>query len=93
MALAPGTWTVVVPTSQKRDVGHPGFDGRFQSEPRDFGDAVAAGAYRASFKRYTVESLPVSVVFYALAAMLFCGAFAIRYRIVLILGFPLVALM
>jgi len=62
------------------------------SELREFGDAAAAGAYRASFKRYTVESLLVSVVFYASAAMLFFGAFAIRYRIELILGFPLVSL-
>jgi hypothetical protein len=51
-----------------------------------------AGAYRASFKRYTQESLLVSVVFYASAAMLFFGAFVIRYRIELLLGFPLVAL-
>jgi 4-hydroxybenzoate polyprenyltransferase len=62
------------------------------SELREFGDAAAAGAYRASFKRYTVESLLVSVVFYASAAMLFFGAFATRYRIELILGFPMVAL-
>jgi hypothetical protein len=51
-----------------------------------------AGAYRVSFKRYTPESLLVSVVFYASTAMLFFGAFVIRYRIELLLGFPLVAL-
>ena len=62
------------------------------SELREFGDPAAAGAYRASFKRYTLESLLVSVVFYASAAMLFFGAFIIRYRIELILAFPLVAL-
>ena len=56
------------------------------------GDRTVAGAYRASFRRYTPESLLVSVVFYASAAMLFLGAFIIRYRIELILGFPLVAL-
>ena len=56
------------------------------------GDRSVAGAYRASFRRYTPESLLVSVVFYASAAMLFLGAFIIRYRIELILGFPLVAL-
>ena len=61
------------------------------SELSEIGDRTA-GAYRASFKRYTAESLLVSVVFYASTAMLFFGAFIIRYRIELILGFPLVAL-
>ncbi len=56
------------------------------------GDHSVAGSYRASFKRYTPESLLVSVVFYASTAMLFLGAFIIRYRMELILGFPLVAL-
>src|SRR3984885_6431334 len=62
------------------------------SELSEIGDRTVAGAYRASFKRYTPESLLVSVVFYASTAMLFLGAFIIRYRIELILGFPLVAL-
>jgi decaprenyl-phosphate phosphoribosyltransferase len=61
------------------------------SELSEIGDRTLAGAYRASFKRYTPESLLVSVVFYASTAMLFLGAFIIRYRIELILGFPLVA--
>jgi len=62
------------------------------SEQREIGDRGMAGAYRASFKRYTPESLLVSVVFYASTAMLFFGAFVIRYRIELLLAFPLVAL-
>ena len=62
------------------------------SELTEIGDRSLAGAYRASFKRYTPESLLVSVVFYASTAMLFLGAFIIRYRIELILGFPFVAL-
>jgi 4-hydroxybenzoate polyprenyltransferase len=62
------------------------------SELREMGEGGVAGAYRASFKRYTPESLLVSVVFYASTAMLFFGAFVIRYRIELLLGFPLVAL-
>jgi 4-hydroxybenzoate polyprenyltransferase len=62
------------------------------SELSEIGDASVAGAYRASFKRYTPVSLLVSVVFYASTAMLFFGAFIIRYRIELILAFPLVAL-
>jgi decaprenyl-phosphate phosphoribosyltransferase len=62
------------------------------SELREIGDAALAGSYRASFRRYTPESLLVSVMFYASTAMLFFGAFVIRYRIELLLGFPLVAL-
>jgi hypothetical protein len=62
------------------------------SELSEIGDRAVAGAYRASFKRYTPESLLVSVVFYASTSMLFFGAFVIRYRLELILGFPLVAL-
>jgi decaprenyl-phosphate phosphoribosyltransferase len=62
------------------------------SELSEIGDRKTAAAYRASFKRYTPESLLVSVVFYASTAMLFLGAFIMRYRIELILGFPLVAL-
>jgi len=62
------------------------------SELSEIKDRHAAGAYRASFKHYTPESLLITVMFYASAAMLFLGAFIIRYRIELILGFPLVAL-
>jgi len=62
------------------------------SELREIGNAELAGSCRASFRRYTPEALLVTVVFYASAAMLFFGAFIIRYRIELVLGFPLVAL-
>lgn len=61
------------------------------SELHKTGDSSLAGSYRASFKRYTPESLLVSVLFYASTAMLFLGAFIIRYRIELILGFPFIA--
>jgi decaprenyl-phosphate phosphoribosyltransferase len=61
------------------------------SEFNEIGDKTLAGSYRASFKRYTPESLLVSVMFYASTAMLFFGAFILRYRIELILAFPLVA--
>jgi decaprenyl-phosphate phosphoribosyltransferase len=62
------------------------------SELNEIGDRTLAGSYRASFKHYTPESLLVSVCFYASTAMLFLGAFIMRYRIELILGFPLIAL-
>jgi decaprenyl-phosphate phosphoribosyltransferase len=61
------------------------------SELNEIGDKTLAGSYRASFKRYTPQSLLVSVMFYASTAMLFFGAFILRYRIELILAFPLVA--
>jgi 4-hydroxybenzoate polyprenyltransferase len=61
------------------------------SELNEIGDRRVAGAYRKSFQFYTPERLLTSVLFYASTAMLFLGAFIIRYRIELILGFPLVA--
>lgn len=63
------------------------------SEFRDIGNPETAGAYRKSFQRYTEQSLLVSVTFYASAAMLFFGAFIIRYRIELVLVLPLIALL
>jgi decaprenyl-phosphate phosphoribosyltransferase len=63
------------------------------SEYREIGDAQVAGAYRKSFRDYTEVSLLTSVTFYASAAMLFFGAFIMRYRIELILVFPLIALL
>jgi decaprenyl-phosphate phosphoribosyltransferase len=51
-----------------------------------------AAAYRKSFFFYTRERLMVSIMFYGAAAMLFLGAFIMRYKLELILSFPLVAL-
>lgn len=62
------------------------------SEFRQINDRVRAGAYRKSFRMYTERSLLVSVTFYGAAAMLFFGAFVVRYRVELILAFPFVAL-
>jgi decaprenyl-phosphate phosphoribosyltransferase len=62
------------------------------SELREIGDKKKAAAYRRSFRYYTERSLLVSVLFYGSSAMLFFGAFLIRYRIELVLTFPLVAL-
>ena len=61
------------------------------SEYRQIADRALAASYRKSFAFYNEESLLNSVVFYAAAAMLFFGAFAMRYRIELILSFPLIA--
>ena len=63
------------------------------SEYRDIGNISVAGAYRKSFQHYTEQSLLVSITFYASFAMLMFGAFIMRYRLELILAFPLVACM
>jgi len=62
------------------------------AEFRDIGDPARAAAYRKSFAYYTLERLMVSILFYGSAAMLFFGAFIMRYRLKLILSFPFVAL-
>jgi 4-hydroxybenzoate polyprenyltransferase len=61
------------------------------SEYRQIGDCAVAASYRKSFRYYRQESLLNSVVFYAAASMLFFGAFIMRYRMELILSFPLIA--
>ncbi len=48
--------------------------------------------YRRSFNYYSERSLLASIFFYGSQAMLFLGAFIVRYRLELILSFPLVAL-
>jgi decaprenyl-phosphate phosphoribosyltransferase len=62
------------------------------AEYRDIDDPLRAAAYRKSFSYYTLQRLLVSIMFYASAAMLFLGAFIMRYRLELVLSFPLVAL-
>ena len=62
------------------------------AEYREIGERNVAAAYRKSFAYYTPERLIVSIMFYGSAAMLFLGAFVMRYRLELILAFPLVAL-
>ena len=59
------------------------------SELRSVQHRVAA-SYRESFKHYTERKLLVSVTFYASAAMLFFGAFSMRYRMELMLAFPFI---
>jgi len=62
------------------------------AEYREIADPARAAAYRKSFKFYTEDRLLVSIMFYGSAAMLFLGAFVMRYRLELILSFPLIAL-
>jgi len=61
------------------------------SELRELGSRDVAGFYRESFKHYTERSLLQSVVFYSSSSMLLFGAFIIRYRMELILSFPIIA--
>lgn len=62
------------------------------AELREIDDASRSKAYRKSFAFYNERRLLVSIVFYGSQAMLFFGAFIMRYRLELILSFPLVAL-
>jgi 4-hydroxybenzoate polyprenyltransferase len=62
------------------------------AEYREINDAARSRAYRRSFGYYNEQRLLVSIMFYAAHAMLFFGAFIMRYRLELILAFPLVAL-
>lgn len=62
------------------------------AEVRDITDKKRLISYRKSFNFYTPERLLVSIMFYSASAMLFFGAFIMRYRMELILVFPIVAL-
>ena len=61
------------------------------SEYRQLKDSAVASVYRRSLFFYREESLLNSVTFYAAAAMLFFGAFCVRYHVELILSFPFIA--
>lgn len=63
------------------------------AECRTIGDRERLARYRRSLAWFDERRLLVSVMFYGSAAMLFFGAFIMRYRIELILSFPLVALL
>ncbi|MCB1153155.1 MAG: UbiA family prenyltransferase [Deltaproteobacteria bacterium] len=55
-------------------------------------ERASMGKYRTSFQYYTPTRLLISIVFYGSASMLFLGVFIMRYRMELILSFPLIAL-
>jgi 4-hydroxybenzoate polyprenyltransferase len=62
------------------------------AEFREIGHGQRSAKYRKSFGYYNEQRLLVAIMFYASVAMLFFGAFIMRYRVELILAFPLVAL-
>ncbi|HVZ84797.1 MAG TPA: UbiA family prenyltransferase [Terracidiphilus sp.] len=61
------------------------------AEYRRLKEDGSVGKYRRSLAYFTPELLLYSVVFYAASSMLFFGAFLMRYRLELVLSFPLVA--
>lgn len=61
------------------------------AEFRTIGDPELAKRYRKSFHHYTEQNLLASAVFHAMAASLFLGVFLVKYRIELLLTFPLIA--
>ena len=61
------------------------------AEMRDISKNISAKQYRKSFGYYTEQNLLVSIMFYAATSMLFFGVFVMRYRLELILSFPLIA--
>jgi 4-hydroxybenzoate polyprenyltransferase len=63
------------------------------AEYREFNDSLQSVSYRKSFAYYNEQKLLVAITFYGSCAMLFFGAFIMRYRLELILSFPLVALL
>lgn len=62
------------------------------SEYRQIGRDSAV-KYRRSFEFYNEQSLLTSVLFYASTAMLFFGAFIMRYRMEMVFAFPFIALL
>jgi decaprenyl-phosphate phosphoribosyltransferase len=63
------------------------------AEYRFIADPQKAGLYRRSFVYYTEQKLLLSSVFYALTSSFFLGIFLIKYRIELMLSFPLFAVL
>lgn len=61
------------------------------AEYRSIADPQRAGRYRRSFQFYSERTLLLSAFFYALTSTFFLGIFLIKYRIELLLTFPLIA--
>ncbi len=63
------------------------------AEYRLIGDVEIAGLYRKSFKKYTENSLLISMFFYALTCAFFLGIFLVKNRIEMLISFPFFALL
>ena len=62
------------------------------AEIKNISDTQRLAAYRRSLAFFDEPRMLVAIMFYAAASMLFFGAFIVRYRLELILTFPVVAL-
>ncbi len=63
------------------------------AEYRFINNPQQAGLYRKSFRKYTEESLLISMFFYAITASFFLGIFLIKNKIELLISFPFFALL
>jgi decaprenyl-phosphate phosphoribosyltransferase len=63
------------------------------AEYRFIDDPQQAALYRASFSKYTEQSLLLSSFFYALSSVFFLGIFLVKYRIEFVVSFPFFALL
>jgi len=63
------------------------------AEYRSIGDPERAGLYRRSFRSYSERTLLLSAFFYAINSAFFLAIFLIKYRIELMLSFPLFAIL
>lgn len=61
------------------------------AEFREINDQKVAAAYRKSFQHYNEQKLLTSIIFYGSSAMLFLGAFMMRWRLELIISYPFIA--
>jgi 4-hydroxybenzoate polyprenyltransferase len=63
------------------------------TEFRSIGDPARAGLYRRSFRYYDENTLLISSFFYGICSSFFLGVFLIKYRVELLLIFPLLSAM
>jgi decaprenyl-phosphate phosphoribosyltransferase len=63
------------------------------SEYRQIADPRRAALYRRSFGKYTEERLLLAAFFYAIFSAFFIAIFLVKYRIELLLTFPLLAVL
>jgi decaprenyl-phosphate phosphoribosyltransferase len=63
------------------------------AEYKKIDNPTCAGQYRRSFRFYSLNSLLLSMFFYAMNAALFLGIFLVKYRIEFILCFPFITLL
>ena len=63
------------------------------AELRFIGETTIACRYRSSFRGYTVETLLLSAVFYAMNFAFFLGIFLIKHRVEFLLSFPFFSLL